>query len=60
MSRFICELPQEQLEKVEKLVNEQITKDLVVYTQEVPQEKALKIVSLRSVLCKALKSKKKT
>jgi alanyl-tRNA synthetase len=41
------ELP--ELEKVERLVNQSIGKDLKVYAEEAPQEQALKINGLRAV-----------
>jgi alanyl-tRNA synthetase len=42
-------LTPEQLELVEKLVNDDIAKDLKVYDAEAPQEEALKIKGLRAV-----------
>ena len=42
-------LTQEQLERVEVLVNERIEENLQVYTQEVDQEQALEIGTLRAV-----------
>src|SRR5262249_23294793 len=42
-------LSDEELERVEKLVNESIQKRLTVFAEVVPQEKALKINGLRAV-----------
>ena len=39
----------EEIERVEKLVNESVGKKLAVYAEVVPQEKALKIEGLRAV-----------